>query len=117
MIVTMLVIAFLLTYLFYDPTIHNFFPKCQFLMVSGYKCPGCGSQRAMHALLNGNFLEAIRFNAIFVISIPIVGTYVFGEILKKKYYNFWKKINSKKVIYSLLFMYITWWVLRNIFSW
>lgn len=117
MIVAMLVIAFLLTYLFFDPTAHDFFPKCQFLLVSGYKCPGCGSQRAIHALLNGEILEAIRFNAIFVVSIPIIGTYLFGELFRKRLPEFWRTINSKTVIYSLLFMYLAWWILRNIFEW
>ena len=117
LIVAMMVIAFLLTYLFFDPTAYDFFPKCQFLLVSGYKCPGCGSQRAIHALLNGEILEAIRFNAIFVISIPIIGIYLFGEIFRSKFPLFWSTINSKKVIYTLLFMYIAWWILRNVFTW
>ena len=113
----MIIIAFTFTYLFFDPTAHDFFPKCQFLLATGYKCPGCGSQRAIHALLNGEILEAIRFNAIFVVSIPIIGIYFFGEIFRKKLPDFWRIINSRKVIYSLLFMYIAWWILRNVFCW
>ena len=114
---TLLVIAFLFTYLFFDPVNYNFFPKCQFFLLTGYKCPGCGSQRAIHALLNGHLCEAIKLNAVFVTSIPIVCTYLFGEIFKNKYPVFWRKINSKKVIFTLLFMFVAWWILRNIFGW
>ena len=41
-----------LTIIYYrvSPTSSVFFPKCAFLMLTGLKCPGCGSQRAVHAL-------------------------------------------------------------------
>lgn len=116
-IVSMVFITFLLTYLFFDPAGYDIFPKCQFLMLTGYKCPGCGSQRAIHALLNGNFIEAVKFNAIFMLSLPILGAYIFGELTKTRYRRFYRAINSKKAIYSLLIMYIAWWVVRNIFNW
>lgn len=116
-IVGMLALAFILTYLFFDPSSYDIFPKCQFLMLTGWKCPGCGSQRAIHALLNGDVIAAIRFNAIFVLSLPIIAVYIYGELIKKRHENFFRIINSKTAIYSLLIMYLAWWVLRNIFNW
>jgi len=58
-------------YFFLDPEQH-FFPKCPFLWLSGWKCPGCGSQRAVHHLLHGNVLEALRVNCLFVLALPYV---------------------------------------------
>lgn len=116
-IVCAIVLAFALTYLFFDPAGYDIFPKCQFLLAIGYKCPGCGSQRAIHALLNGDFIAAVKFNAIFIISLPIICIYAYGEVMKKNHTKFFRVINSKWAIYSLLFMYLAWWVLRNVFNW
>ncbi len=113
----MLAMAFILTYLFFNPTDYGIFPKCQFLLATGYKCPGCGSQRAIHALLNGDFIAAVKYNAIFIISLPIICIYAYGEVMKKRHERFFRIINSKIAIYSLLFMYLAWWVLRNVLNW
>ena len=40
-------------YYFYDPSLNGFFPRCPFLSITGWRCPGCGSQRAIHAILHG----------------------------------------------------------------
>jgi len=58
-------------YFLLDPEQH-FFPKCPFLWLSGWKCPGCGSQRAVHHLLHGDVLEALRINFLFVLAFPYV---------------------------------------------
>lgn len=86
-------------------------------MLTDFKCPGCGSQRAIHALLNGNFIEALKFNAIFVMSLFIIAIYLFGEFTKQKHPKFFRLINSSAVIYSILGLFVTWWILRNIFGW
>ena len=65
-------------YFFLNPEKH-FFPKCPFLWLTSWKCPGCGSQRAVHHLLHGDFLEALRVNFIFVLAFPYV---IFGLILE-----------------------------------
>ncbi|RKV71031.1 MAG: DUF2752 domain-containing protein [Alloprevotella sp.] len=33
-----------------------------FRSATGYSCPGCGAQRAIHSLLHGHFAEAISYN-------------------------------------------------------
>lgn len=37
-------------------------PRCPIKMFTGFDCPGCGSTRALHALLHGRPDEAWRFN-------------------------------------------------------
>lgn len=66
------VLLALLAYLYYryDPMEHVWFPKCPFKAVTGLDCPGCGSQRAIHALLHGHFSEAMRHNALILPFIP-----------------------------------------------
>ena len=46
-------VVFGFIYFALDPSRSDLFPRCVFLSLTGYKCPGCGSQRAIHALLHG----------------------------------------------------------------
>src|SRR5690554_8210264 len=39
---------------------------------TGFYCPGCGSQRAIHLLLHGDIIGAFRFNPLMVLTIPIM---------------------------------------------
>lgn len=55
---------------FFDPTKHSFYPACQFHLLTGLYCPGCGATRASYQLLHGNLLAALRDNALFVLSLP-----------------------------------------------
>ncbi|HEX3625081.1 MAG TPA: DUF2752 domain-containing protein [Verrucomicrobiae bacterium] len=57
---------------FFDPTKHSFYPICEFHMVTGLYCPGCGATRASYQLLHGNILAALRDNALFVASLPVL---------------------------------------------
>jgi len=57
----------------FDPAQHAFFPKCVFYWATGLFCPGCGSQRAVHALLHGHLGEALGQNALVVLALPYLG--------------------------------------------
>jgi len=59
----------------FDPTQVPIFPQCMFHQVTGLDCPGCGAQRALHQLLHGNLIAALRLNAMFVLSLPLVAWY------------------------------------------
>jgi hypothetical protein len=62
---------------FYDPAQIPIYPVCPFHRITGLDCPGCGSLRAIHQLLHGNILAAIRFNALLVLSLPIMAWFGF----------------------------------------
>src|SRR5258708_14695303 len=59
----------------FNPSEWGFYPFCFFHRVTGLLCPGCGSLRAMHQLLHGQLAEAFHFNALFVLSLPLIGWY------------------------------------------
>ncbi len=61
-----------LLYFFIDARHSHFFPACPFFMLTGLYCPGCGSQRAISSLLHGHLLEAVNYNAILVVSLPLI---------------------------------------------
>jgi len=105
-------------YKFYNPIDSPFFPKCPFLSLTGFECPGCGSQRAIYYLLNYDVYRAINENFLLVAYIPyiITGYIVDGEKVKNRTAIFLqKKMFTKKAIMINLYIIILWWILRNIF--
>jgi hypothetical protein len=53
----------------YDPATSALYPPCLFRYLTGLLCPGCGSARALHALLHGDLVAALQLNPmIFVLS-------------------------------------------------
>ena len=59
-------------YFFVDPSKNSYFLRCPLKLISGYECAGCGVQRAFHELLHFRLLEAFKYNALFVLSIPFL---------------------------------------------
>jgi hypothetical protein len=55
----------------FDPAEHSFFPPCWLNRLTGLHCPGCGGTRAAHALLRGDVIGAVRFNALLVVGLPL----------------------------------------------
>ena len=115
--VAVIVIAGIAIYSTFDPSTVRFFPRCTFLTLTGLKCPGCGTQRAIHALLHGNFLEAVRFNAMMVASVPLLALYGYAEIVRKSKPRFYNKVKSTPIILTIFGLVVLWWILRNVFGW
>ena len=64
--------AALLVAAFADPTATAWFPRCPFHAVTGLACPGCGSARALYALLHADLPSALRLNPLFVLLSPVL---------------------------------------------
>lgn len=60
-----------------DPSTSRFFPPCMFRAVTGWLCPGCGSARAIHAVMQGRLEAAWFANPLVVVVLPclLVATY------------------------------------------
>jgi hypothetical protein len=54
----------------FPPTRFAFYPACPIHEYLGILCPGCGVTRALASLLRGHLLDALRFNALFVLLLP-----------------------------------------------
>ena len=112
-----LLIVLALLYRSYNPIENSFFPRCSFRELTGYKCPGCGSQRAIHYLLNLEFYQAFKENVLLIISIPyLFAGFVFSLIKKpnERLLKFRKVFLGEKAIYIILTIIIAFWILRNI---
>ena len=57
----------------FDPNVAgNPLPPCPSLWLTGLFCPGCGTTRALHALVHGDLARALSMNPLLVISLPAV---------------------------------------------
>jgi Protein of unknown function (DUF2752) len=57
---------------YHHPNNYAFFPKCHLHSLTGLHCPGCGLTRSVHSLLNGEFSQALAYNALWPLMLPIV---------------------------------------------
>lgn len=77
-------IAVLALLCFFDPSSSAIFPPCPTNALTSLYCPGCGTLRAMHALLHGDVKEALSQNILAVIFIPILpAIYFFPKYFRK----------------------------------
>lgn len=63
-----------------DPVQASWFPQCPSRLLTGYLCPGCGSSRAMHALVHGHIAAAWHYNAALLFALPLMALLVAGKV-------------------------------------
>jgi hypothetical protein len=95
----------------YPPVTSGFYPQCTFRQVTGLDCPGCGTTRALHALLHGRVGEAFRFNP-FVFAVMLAGGFALPAWLRGEpprfLYTRWFGWGSFVVV-------VGWWIGRNLY--
>ena len=104
----------------FDPTRVPIYPECTFHRLTGLDCPGCGSLRALHALSHGHLLEALRFNTLTVLSVPLLAW--FGFRLARHEFAGGRPVAVKPVwLWAYLAAWITFGIARELpvpfFAW
>lgn len=97
---------------------YNFFPPCPFYTLTGWRCPGCGSQRAIHQLLNGNVIAAWHYNPLMVAAIPYVtvGMWFQWKTPKDRWGKYLHRtLYHGRSTYVILIVVLLFWVERNLF--
>ncbi|WP_338730818.1 DUF2752 domain-containing protein [Mangrovimonas cancribranchiae] len=116
-IIAILLISAVSLYFFVNPSSEEIqlFPKCPFYRFTGLYCPGCGSQRAIHDILNGHFIEGLRHNYLFILLGIVLGyealTFIRLTFFKKETYNL---IHTSKFTITVLIIVLVFWFLRNL---
>lgn len=95
-------------------------PSCPSLWLTGLLCPGCGTTRALHALLHGDLPGALVMNPLMVLSLPLVAILLAQalQLLPEQLAPLAKRLANARVWAVVLIAYA---VLRNLpwepFSW
>lgn len=94
-------------------------PKCIMKLITGYQCPSCGTQRALHALLHGHFWQALHYNYFCILSIPLllIAVYACYGVKTKKppmfaaaLYGF---VTHRYTLIAYIILFFVWWIVRN----
>jgi hypothetical protein len=99
-----------LLYIF-DPAVCKLFPPCPFYAITGFYCPGCGSQRALHDILHLNLAGAIANNLLVIPAIIIIIYHLLYLTIKPKHQNILYYNSTPWIILGII---IVFWILRNI---
>ena len=90
---TMAIVLAGAVYLFMmDPSKAWLMPKCPLHEATGWNCPGCGTTRALHALLHADLGAALAFNPLMVLSLPLLLLMLIRHELK-----LWRGLPTKPV--------------------
>lgn len=112
----LIIIVIGMIYYLFNPANFSIFPKCPFLLVTGFKCPGCGSQRAIHSLLHFNLTEACKYNILLLLSLPYIVTLTYYELTKVKHRRLYSLLHKPILVWGYIFVVNIWWIIRNILN-
>ncbi|WP_129718378.1 DUF2752 domain-containing protein [Pedobacter sp. SYP-B3415] len=114
--ILIVVAALAVVYYRYDPGRSVYFPKCPFHTFTGLDCPGCGSQRAIHALLHGNIGQAADNNLLLVMSLPFLAVHYYHKTVSgitRRPYS-WRVVGHPATARIIFVIVVLFWILRNI---
>ena len=98
-----------------DPSHSAWLPQCPFHALTGWECPACGGQRALHALLHGRPGEAVRFNLFLVVSVPYFLAVAWTSLDRGRVAGRRRPIVQHRwVAYAYCVLFVVWWVVRNL---
>ena len=90
----------------FNPEDTSLYPRCPFYVLTGYKCPGCGTLRAIHRMLHLQFSAAFAYNPLLMFAIPYIVLISISSKIAKNH------IVSRGVVIVVLL----YWLGRNIVS-
>lgn len=85
------------------------FLRCPLEWTTGLKCPGCGSQRAVHHLMHGQISHAFYYNALAVMALPYFTFWIIPYTRKKFSWLY----QSPKVTWAILALVLIFALWRN----
>ena len=77
-----LTVAFCILYLIFGGITGIYIP-CVFRKITHWYCPGCGITRMFAAILAGDFYQAMRYNPLLFILLPVALLYLVDSLISR----------------------------------
>lgn len=114
--ISLLLVAVAFMFYLFDPEEMAVFPRCPFLLATGYECPGCGSQRAVHDMLHLDFKSALSQNTLILLLFPyiLLGLYLVFFNERRRFPKLEKLLFGKWAAILVVSGIMVYWVVRNL---
>lgn len=101
-----------------NPYDAQWMPKCLSYTWFGIRCPGCGTQRALHSLFAGDFKAAFLYNPLLILSVPYFVSVLLLDVksVRKRYPKIHHLMLSQRAIWILLTVLLIYTLVRNYFE-
>jgi Protein of unknown function (DUF2752) len=101
---------------FTDPTVPGgLLPVCPTKALLGIDCPGCGSLRMIYSLLHLDVASAVRFNALGVVAVVLLGwayaVWLYGRATGRRILS-WQHLRWSAP--AVLAVTLAWFLVRNL---
>jgi Protein of unknown function (DUF2752) len=103
----------------FDPAQHWWIPKCPLLWATGIRCPGCGSQRTIHAIMHGQWATAWQTHPLLFFAIPYILLGFYAENTLHTPLGRWLRVHlfGKVAILICMAVILVYAVVRNVQGW
>ena len=97
-----------------DPATVRWMPRCWFHWLTGLQCPGCGSQRMVHALLRGDISAAWHHNALLLLMLPLIVWMFWLETVRTRRPRLYARFYTQRTTFLLAGLLLAWGIARNL---
>ncbi len=89
---------------------------CLWKTLTGFDCAGCGLQRAVAGLLQGEFVAAFRCNYLLLVLVPYLFLLALAYLLSRFYKReaLYGLLTGRKTLFALVATVILWAIIRNV---
>lgn len=109
--------AVIATYALFNPMNEPMAPKCIVKTLTGLSCPGCGTQRTLHAIAIGRPLnEALSHNLFIIPATALLATLAAAYAIAPANKRPLRLVTSNATLYTLLATIALWTIARNIYG-
>ena len=112
-LIAAVIVAALIVIFIFNPEKTVWMPPCPSHMLTGYDCPGCGTLRALHALMHGDVAAAWNYNAAVFFALPVMAALAVAPHTRP-HSPLRRFADSRRTPIAVFIALVAWTVFRNL---